>query len=139
VDRESGLQGLRTGEILLDAGLANEDQIMGALDFQEKMQRKKLGEFLVEKGIIREKELYISLAEKFRIPFIDLRQQKISKKILTLLPRELVMRYKVLPIALKDSTMVVATASPDISAVRDVILRNSSLKKVEFVRVANGL
>jgi tetratricopeptide (TPR) repeat protein len=131
--QESGLQGLRTGEILLDAGLANEDQIMGALDFQEKMQRKKLGEFLVEKGIIREKELYISLAEKFRIPFIDLRQQKISKKILTLLPRELVMRYKVLPIALKDSTMVVATASPDISAVRDVILRNSSLKKVEFV------
>jgi hypothetical protein len=133
--QEAGLQGLRTGEILLDAGLASEDQIMDALDYQEKMQRKKLGEFLVEKGIIKEKELYISLAEKFRIPFIDLRQQKISKKILTLLPRELVMRFKVLPIALKDSTMVVATASPDVSAVREVILRDSNLKKVEFVLV----
>lgn len=131
--QEEGLQGLRTGEILLNAGLASEDQIMDALDFQEKMQSKKLGEFLVEKGILREKELYISLAEKFRIPFIDLRQQKISKKILTILPRELVLQFKILPIALKDSTLVVATPSPDISAIKDAILRNSEQYRVEFV------
>jgi len=130
---KAGLQGLRTGEILLDAGLVSEDQIMDALDFQEKMKSKKLGEFLVEKGIIREKELFISLAEKFRIPFIDLRQQKISRKILALLPRELVLRFKVLPISLKDSTLVVAVPSPDVSAIKDEILQHCGGNKVEFV------
>lgn len=130
---DAGLQGLRTGEILLDAGLVNEDQVLDALEFQEKIQSKKLGEFLIEKGIIREKELYISLAEKFRIPFIDLRQQKVSRKILTLLPRELVLEHKVLPISMTETTLVVATPSPDVSAVRDAILQNCGLDDVEFV------
>ena len=130
---EAGRHGLRTGEILLDAGLVNEDQIMDAIEFQEKMQSKRLGEFLIEKGILREKELYISLAEKFRIPFIDLRQQKVSRKTLTLLPREIVLQFKVLPLALKDSTLVVATLSPDVSAVRDAIMQQSDVTSVEFV------
>lgn len=130
---ESGLQGLRTGEILLAAGLVNEDQVMDALEFQEKIQSKKLGEFLIEKGILREKELYISLAEKFRIPFIDLRQQKVSRRILTLLPRELVLEHKVLPISLQDTTLVVATPSPDVAAVRDAILQQSDVHSVDFV------
>lgn len=131
--RERGLQDLRTGEILLNAGLVNVDQVLDALDFQEKLQGKKLGEFLIEKGILQEKELYISLAEKFRIPFIDLRQQKVSRKILTLLPRELVLKHTILPISVKDSTLVVATSSPDVSGLRDAILQKCVLRKVEFV------
>ena len=130
---DTGKQGLRTGEILLDAGLVNEDQVMDALEFQEKIQSKMLGEFLVEKGILREKELYISLAEKFRIPFVDLRQQKVSRKILTLLPREMVLEYKVLPLSLQDRTLVVATSSPDVAALRDAILQQGDLNSVEFV------
>ena len=130
---QGGLHGLRTGEILLDAGLVSEEQVLDALEYQEKMKGKKLGEFLVEKGILREKELYISLAEKFRIPFVDLRQQKVAKKTLTLLPRELVLEYKVLPIAVKDNTLVVATPSPEVAEVRAAILALDSGKKVEFV------
>ena len=130
---DAGRQGLRTGEILLGAGLVNEDQVMDALEFQEKIQSKKLGEFLIEKGILREKELYISLAEKFRIPFVDLRQQKVSRKTLTLLPRELVLEHKVLPISLQDTTLVVATPSPDVAAVRDAILQQGDVTSVEFV------
>lgn len=128
-----GRHGLRTGEILLDAGLVSEEQVLDALEFQEKMKGKKLGEFLVEKGVLQEKELYISLAEKFRIPFVDLRQQKVAKKILTLLPRELVLRHKVLPIALNETTLVVATSSPDVAEVRDEILRMDAQQKVDFV------
>jgi len=84
--KDEGKTGLRTGEILLDAGLVNENQVLEALELQERMKSMKLGEFLVEKGILNEKELFISLAEKFRIPFIELRQYKVSGKFLPFFP-----------------------------------------------------
>lgn len=128
-----GLQGLRIGEILLDAGLVNEEQVMDALDFQEKLQGRKLGEFLIEKGILREKELYIALAEKFRMPFIDLRQQKVSRKVLTILPRELVLEHTLLPLRIEDATLVVATPSPNVGELREAIRAYCDLPDIAFV------
>ncbi|GAB4345957.1 MAG: hypothetical protein Kow0089_23150 [Desulfobulbaceae bacterium] len=74
-------QQLRVGEILLKAGLVDEVQVDKALAHQKRLQNRKLGLFLVEKGILQEKDLYQALAEKFRIPFVDLRSMKGSKKI----------------------------------------------------------
>lgn len=130
---QRGVLGLRTGEILLDTGLVSEEQVLDALEYQEKMKGKRLGEFLVEKGILREKELYISLAEKFRLPFVDLRQQKVAKKTLAQLPRELVLRHKILPIAVRDATLVIATGSPEVAEVREAIHQHDPARKVEFV------
>lgn len=126
-------QNLKVGEILVDAGLVDEEQIFDALAFQERMKSKKLGEYLIEKGILREKELYISLAEKYRIPFIDLRQQKVSKKVLTMLPREIVLKYTVMPIGLRDSTLIVASPYPDVSDIRDELGSHARTENVEFV------
>lgn len=131
--QDDGKKGLKTGEILLDAGLVNEDQILEALELQEKMKSKKLGEFLIEKGVLNEKELYISLAEKFRIPFIELRQCKVSRKILSLLPRELVLKHTVMPVAVQDSFLLVATSDPDVSSIREEVVRHSPVKNIRFV------
>jgi len=130
---EANKKGLKIGEILLDAGLVNEEQILEALDHQEKMQNTKIGQFLIEKGIIQEKEVYMALAEKFRIPFVDLRLQKVSKKILSLLPDTIIQRYKVLPIAVKETSLVVATVRPDPSAICEIVLKQSPMKDIEFV------
>jgi tetratricopeptide (TPR) repeat protein len=131
--QNDGKKGLKTGEILLDAGLVNEDQVLNALEFQDKMKNKKLGEFLIEKGILNERELYISLAEKFRIPFIELRQCKVSRKILSLLPREIVLKHTVMPIGIQDSFLLVATTDPDVSSIREEIVRHSPVKNIRFV------
>lgn len=131
--QNDGKKWLKTGEILLDAGLVNEEQILQALELQEKMKSKRLGEFLIEKGIINEKELYISLAEKFRIPFVDLRQYKVPRKILSLLPRKVIRKNTVMPIALEDSALVVATIDPDVSLIEPEVIRHSPVKEVRFV------
>jgi len=130
---QEGKKGLPAGEILLDAGVVNEEQVLDALEYQERLRNKKLGEFLIEKGVLREKELYISLAEKFRIRFVDLRQQKVSRKILTLLPREIVLRLKILPIELQGSTLVVASPTPDVSSIRETVHKYCPVENIEFV------
>ena len=131
--KQGNVQGLKTGEILLSAGLVNEQQVLEALETQENMQNMKIGQFLIEKGIIQEKEVYIALAEKFRIPFVDLRKEKVSKKILTRLPRNLVLKNEILPISLDNGTLKVAIMRPDASFLGDTILTEGKCQDVQFV------
>ncbi len=130
---EGNMQGLKIGEILLAAGLVNEEQILEALQYQESLQNKKIGQFLIEKGIIQEKEIYVSLAEQLRIPFVDLRKIKVNKVILSLLPRDIILQLKVMPIAVKESSLIVATLRPDIGPLCEIVLKNSQFTDVQFV------
>jgi tetratricopeptide (TPR) repeat protein len=125
--------GLKTGEILLASGLVNEEQVLDALEYQENMQNMKIGQFLIEKGIIQEKEVYIALAEKFRLPFVDLRKQKVSKKILTHLCKDLVLENEILPIWLKNGILKVATPRPDVSHLSEAIIKDCKCQEVIFV------
>jgi hypothetical protein len=128
-------QKLKIGEILFNAGLVNEEQITRALAYQKRLQTSKLGNFLIEKGILQEQDVCVALAEKFRIPFVDLRQQKGSRKVLSLLPQDIIERLKVLPLSFSEGTMVLATLLPDPSAICEVILKHSPAKDVKFVLV----
>jgi tetratricopeptide (TPR) repeat protein len=130
---EGPLKGLKIGEILLASGLVSEEQVLEALEYQESLQNKKIGQFLVEKGVLRESEVYLSLAEKFRIPFIDLKKIKVNKKILSLLPREVVLSYSAMPIALKGSTLIIASIHPDPSEIYDFIHEQSRVPDIQFV------
>lgn len=123
----------KIGEILLNAGLVNEKQIQQALEYQKRLHNRKLGSFLIEKGILQEKDVCNALSEKFRIPFVDLRHQKGSKKVLSMLPRELILKLNVLPLAVKDNSLVVATLLPDPAPICEVILKHTSVKDVQFV------
>ncbi len=132
---DANMQGLKIGEILLAAGLVNEDQVLEALQYQERLQNRKIGQFLIEKGIIQEREVYLALAEKFRIPFVDLRKVKVNKTVLSLLPREVVLKLKVMPISVKGSSLIVATMRPDPLPLRDMVLKNCRFSDVRFVLV----
>ncbi len=130
---KKGIDGIKVGEILLAAGLVDQQQISAALAVQKKIRRKKIGQFLIEKGILKEEEVYVALAEKYRMPFIDLRQQTISRRILTLLPRELVLKLQVLPISQQDSTLVVATFLTDVPVIKDLIAQHTEQKDIQLV------
>lgn len=125
-------QNLKIGEILLNAGLVNHDQVEAALAYQKKLKNKKLGRFLIDKGILQEKEVYMALSEKFRIPYIDLRKQKVSAKTLSLLPSELIRKLMILPLSVKGDTLEVVTLLPDPDPICETILKYSPLKDLAF-------
>ncbi len=127
-----GTDGIKVGEILLAAGLVDRQQVSAALAVQKKIRQKKIGQFLIEKGILKEEEVYIALAEKYRMPFIDLRQQTISRRMLTLLPRELVLKLQVLPISQKDSTLVVATFLTDVPVIKGIISKYTKQEDIQL-------
>ncbi len=52
------------------------------------------------------------LAERYRCPFIDLREQQIDPELFRSIPAEMMFRYNFVPLAARDGTLVVAMADP---------------------------
>jgi type IV pilus assembly protein PilB len=59
-----------------------------------------------------EREQARRLAERYRCPFIDLREQRIDPELFRSIPAELMFRYNFVPLESHDSILVVAIADP---------------------------
>jgi type II secretory ATPase GspE/PulE/Tfp pilus assembly ATPase PilB-like protein len=52
------------------------------------------------------------LAERYRCPFVDLKEQRIDPELFRSIPAELMFRYKFVPLESHDTTLTVAMADP---------------------------
>jgi type IV pilus assembly protein PilB len=59
-----------------------------------------------------EREAARKLAERYRCPFIDLREQRIDPELFRSIPAEMMFRYKFVPLEAKENTLMVAMADP---------------------------
>ncbi|MFC8191339.1 GspE/PulE family protein [Cellulomonas sp. NPDC057328] len=108
------------GEILLDEGLVTEAQLLAALDEQTSIGAS-LGRTLVELGMISEAQLVRALAAQVGMEFVDLDEYPVDRTAVTMVPASVCRRYSVLPIAIRNGALVVATADPaNVVAVDDV-------------------
>ena len=59
-----------------------------------------------------EREQTRRLAERYRCPFVDLREQRIDPELFRSIPAELMFRYKFVPLESHETTLTVAIADP---------------------------
>jgi type II secretory ATPase GspE/PulE/Tfp pilus assembly ATPase PilB-like protein len=102
----------KLGEVLVEMGLVSEDKIEEALAEQQGQRRRPLGEILVEMGLVDSMTLRSVLAQKMGIPWVDLRKFTFDPKALKLLPRNIMMQLKVIPLYLSEGTLAVAMENP---------------------------
>ena len=69
----------RLGEILIEAGLIDEKTLENALETQ-KVQNKKLGDVLVDMGAVKETHIADVLSKQLGIQYLRLNKVKIQKK-----------------------------------------------------------
>ncbi len=60
----------KIGEILIEKGVITEDQLQEALSIQAERPGRKIGEILIKQKYITESELKSALAEQFGLPFL---------------------------------------------------------------------
>jgi type II secretory ATPase GspE/PulE/Tfp pilus assembly ATPase PilB-like protein len=111
----------KLGEVLVEMGLVSEEQIEQALAEQRQQKRRPLGEILMEMGLVDAMTLRSVLAQKLGIPWVDLRKFRFDTKALRLVPRDMMMRLKVVPLYLAEGTLAVAMENPMDFAVIDAI------------------
>jgi type IV pilus assembly protein PilB len=59
-----------------------------------------------------EREQARRLAERYRCPFVDLREQRIDPELFRRIPAEMMFRYNFVPLESRDSMLVIALADP---------------------------
>lgn len=109
----------KIGDLLKEAGLITEAQILEALEQKRKTQ--KLGDALVEQGYITEKQLLNVLQIQLNLESVSLYQYPIDERLVDLLPKERARKNLVIPIKLDGNKLTVAMNDPlDFYAIQEV-------------------
>ncbi|MFP4417223.1 MAG: GspE/PulE family protein [Fibrobacterota bacterium] len=101
----------RLGEILVDQGLISPQQLQHGLEEQTRT-REQLGKCLIGLGYISENKLIDVLSAQLDIQHVVLDNFSFSPKLLKKLPEEIVRKYKVIPLFEKNGVITVAMADP---------------------------
>jgi type IV pilus assembly protein PilB len=106
----------RLGDLFVREGLITEEQLQEALR-EARQTKTRIGYALVKLGFVGEDELTRALARQFRVPAVDLEKVKVEEKILRLVPEEVAMKHRVIPLRKVGRTLTVAMSNPsDIGA-----------------------
>ena len=117
---------LRLGDILVQNGIISEEQLHKALILQ-KDSGQKLGAVLMSQDWITEEQLFKILEQQYDIPYLDLNATYIDPKVPKLISETLARKHNVLPISLDKNVLKVAMSDP-----LDIIARDD-------IRIITGL
>jgi type IV pilus assembly protein PilB len=101
----------RLGDLFVREGLITQEQLDQALT-EARESKTRIGFALVKLGFVAENQLTRALAKQFRVPAVDLEKVKVEEKILRLVPEEVAMKHRVLPLRKVGRTLTVAMANP---------------------------
>lgn len=104
-------QKIRLGDLLVQNGVITEEQLTGALGAQRESGRK-LGYVLIEQGAVTESQLLEFLSQHLQVPLIDIGQYNISSDHVKLLPEVLARRHRALVMDDKGDHLLVGMSDP---------------------------
>ena len=110
------------GTLIFRAGLLGEEQLEGAL--QEGMRTgKRLGEVLLERGWLNERDLGRMLAGQKGLPFVDVNVSDVEPEALVALAEDDARRQVALPLFYEDGELVIAVGDPSNEVVLEGLRR----------------
>jgi type IV pilus assembly protein PilB len=100
----------RLGDLLVESGLITEELLNQTL--QDKRKNQKLGDALIEKGYLSEQQLIEVLEFQLGIPHISLYRYPIEEQAIAIVTREFARRNFLIPIKKEGEKLFVAMADP---------------------------
>jgi len=112
IDQQSKMPMMRIGEALIALKLINAKQLDDALEQQKSDRSVPIGELLVRLGWVSRQDLQTALARKMGYPLVDASSFPVEPEALKKLPPATAQRINVLPLLLRDTTLVCAMEDP---------------------------
>ena len=101
----------RIGQLLLEKGLIDEHQLEQALE-EQKLTGKLLGRILVDMGAVKEDDILQVLGSRAGFAVVKLKDMEIPKAVIDKVPASIAKIYTVIPIAYEANLLTVAIADP---------------------------
>ncbi|ERM91664.1 type II secretion system protein E [Caldanaerobacter subterraneus subsp. yonseiensis KB-1] len=110
----------KLGELLVEVGLITEEQLKHAMEVQSKTG-EKLGKVLTKLGYVTENQILEALEFQLGIPHVDLQKYYIDPEVAKLVPESVAKRHLLIPVKKSEDGLYVAMADPlNIFALDDV-------------------
>ncbi len=127
ISRVKAPQTKRLGEILIEEGLINEEQLEIALA-ESKSQGIPLGSVLVKMGFVTIKDLKEALGAQMGLKYATAEQLKALPTAISILPEDFIKINKVVPLSMTDKSLVVGMVNPNDTKVINEIVYQTGLK-----------
>ncbi len=109
-DKPAGVrQKIRIGDLLVKHAVISEEQLMVALT-QQKKTGTKLGNTLVEMGLVSSRQFHEFLANQLNLPFIDLKHYSYDAETVRLLPETAARRFRAIVLSQDGPQLLVGLA-----------------------------
>ncbi len=102
---------IRLGDLLVEKGLITDEQLQLALQEQKKLGRK-LGNTLIELGMIDEESMLTLLSRQLGIPLIDLNNFNFNEEVIRNLSESMARRYRAIVLEDRPNDFLVGMADP---------------------------
>ncbi|MFC6441206.1 GspE/PulE family protein [Bowmanella sp. JS7-9] len=102
---------MRLGDLLVHENVITEAQLQDALN-RQKTNGRKLGQSLVEMGIVSEQKLLTFLAQQLNVPLIDLTQIRLDPDVVKKIPEVQARRFRALAIREEEKHILVGMSDP---------------------------
>ena len=128
-------------EILESVGLITHEQGRNALTLSNMEEMDVVDVLVRDEGLVKT-DILKALASQFGMETVTLKGVEVPREILDLVPVEVIMRYKTIPLYLHDDTLVVAISDPlDVETLDSIgyVLKRNVEGVVATAEVANAL
>ncbi|EJL6398002.1 Flp pilus assembly complex ATPase component TadA [Vibrio navarrensis] len=122
----------RLGDLLVEEGIINETQLNQALSVQGSSGRK-LGDTLIDLGFLTEQQMLAFLSQQLNLPLIDLSRAMVDIDAVQLLPEVHARRLRALVIGQHGDTLRVAMSDPADLIAQEALLGQLGQYGLEFV------
>lgn len=100
----------RLGDILIELGLITEADLQGTID--SKKSDQKLGDALLQRGLITEQQLIETLEVQLGIPHVSLFRYPFDPKLFNVVPKDFAKRKSLVPLKTEGDKLFIAMTDP---------------------------
>jgi len=102
----------KIGQILLDLGLVDDEQLENMLDEQKARDGQLLGQIGLQLGYYSDEQLGETLAEQWNTEFITLDGLKIPVDVIQMVSNTMAQLYRIVPLKVEAETLTIASYEP---------------------------
>ncbi|NQS98171.1 MAG: Flp pilus assembly complex ATPase component TadA [candidate division Zixibacteria bacterium] len=129
----------KIGEILIDQGVISQEQLKQSLG-EQRDSHARLGDILVSRGFVVEEDVYRALAEQMGIDFFD--NDAIlgaREEVVRLIPEDFAKQNVLIAVQSENSSVRVAMADPDDIIIQDALVKLTKMQVEPVLATPSGI
>jgi type IV pilus assembly protein PilB len=120
------------GEVLVSRNLVTEDQLNKALEVQ-RLESGFLGEVLIRLGFVQERDIVVALVIQCNLPYIAINKYSIGAEVIALVPFEFAQKHCLIPLDRVGDVLSVVMADPLNIAIKSELQRITNCRIAPFI------